>query len=101
MRRTEPNLRFNKRFRRIMLHTLKYATLFIVGVVATLTALIAGISWLNASYGAFGTFLVIASLVVAGLLVAAGYKFAVDHVSDLETKEEELRRKLQREASYR
>jgi len=101
MRQTESGLRFNRRFRRIALHTLKYSTLFISGVAAVLTTLVVGITWLNTTYGSFGTFLVIAALVVAGLLVAAGYKFAVDHVGDLERKEEELKRQLQRDASYR
>lgn len=96
-RKKEPVIKFDRTFRRMVIHSLKYALLIIPTVFGALWGLIAGIVHLFATYGPLVAFVVIVATLLFSFLAWMSILMGRDYVVELERKEERAMDLLRRE----
>lgn len=93
-------MKIDRTFRRIALHTVRYALMIIPAVSFTVVGVVWGIIQLYANFGFMYGSLGLIGIVAIALMLGFSYLLGKDYVEVLERKEEEVMRQLQREARY-
>lgn len=99
-RKKEPVIKFDRTFRRMVVHSLKYALLIIPATFGAIWGLVTGIIYLFSTYGPLVAFAIIGATLLFSFLAWISIAMGRDYVVELERKEERAMELLRRENNY-